>query len=90
MMKEGGSTAAQRLTWAFSNATLREPTDQELAVLVKSFTRHLATYRAAPQEAAKLIDAGDAPVASLDSVELAAYTVCANVILNLDEIIMRD
>jgi hypothetical protein len=90
MMKEGGTTAAQRLTWAFSNATLREPTDQELAVLVKSFTRHLATYRAAPQEAAKLIDAGDAPVASLDPVELAAYTVCANVILNLDEIIMRD
>ncbi|MFM2170643.1 MAG: hypothetical protein RI957_872, partial [Verrucomicrobiota bacterium] len=90
MMKEGGATAAQRLTWAFSNATLREPTDQELAVLVKGFSRHLASYRAAPQEATKLIDAGDSPTAALDPIELAAYTVCANVILNLDEIIMRD
>jgi hypothetical protein len=90
MMKEGGSTAAQRLTWAFSSATLREPTDQELAVLVKSFDRHLATYRAAPQEAAKLIDAGDAPVAALDPVELAAYTACANVVLNLDEVVTRN
>lgn len=90
MMKEGGSTAAQRLSWGFSNATLREPTDQELAVLQKSFARHLATYRAAPQEAAKLIDAGDSPVATLDPIELAAYTVCANVILNLDEIITRN
>lgn len=90
MMKEGGSTPAQRLTWAFSNATLREPTDQELAVLLKGFDRHLATYRAAPQDAAKLIDAGDAPVATLDPVELAAYTACANVILNLDEVVTRN
>ncbi len=90
MMKEGGTDASQRLAWAFQQATLREPSAEELALLEKSFARHLATYRSAPQEAAKLIDAGDAPVAALDPIELAAYTVCANVILNLDEVIMRD
>ena len=90
MMKEGGNDVAQRLAWAFRQATLREPSAEELSVLKKSFERHLVTYRAAPQEAAKLIDAGDMPVAAVDPIELAAYTVCANVILNLDEIITRN
>jgi hypothetical protein len=90
MIKDGGSTPEQRLAWAFHQATLRQPTADELSILQNSFQKHVATYRAAPQEAAKLIDAGDAPVAAGDPIELAAYTVCANVILNLDEIIMRD
>jgi hypothetical protein len=90
MMKEGGSTPEQRLGWAFHQATLRAPTSQEMSVLQSSFKRHLATYRAAPQEAAKLVEAGESPVAAVDPIELAAYTVSANVILNLDEIIMRD
>lgn len=90
MIKDGGSTPEQRLAWAFHQSTLRQPTADELNILQNSFQKHLATYRAAPQEAAKLIDAGDAPVAAGDPIELAAYTVCANVILNLDEIIMRD
>jgi hypothetical protein len=90
MMKEGGSDVSTRLSWAFRQATLREPSPSELSVLEKSHARHLSTYRNAPQEAAKLIDAGDAPVAPLDPAELAAYTVCANVILNLDEVITRD
>jgi hypothetical protein len=90
MIKDGGSTPEQRLAWAFHQATLRQPTADELSILQNSFQKHLATYRAAPQEAAKLIDAGDAPDAAGDPIELAAYTVCANVILNLDEIIMRD
>lgn len=90
MIKEGGGNASKRLSWGFEQATQREPKAEELAVLEKSFARHLATYRAAPQEAAKLIDAGDAPIATVDPIELAAYTVCANVILNLDEVIMRN
>ncbi len=90
MIKEGGSDVPTRLSWAFRQATLREPSPSELSVLEKSHARHLSTYRNAPQEAAKLIDAGDAPVAPLDPAELAAYTVCANVILNLDEVITRD
>ena len=79
---------ARALCFAIAEATVQEI--DELNILQNSFQKHLATYRAAPQEAAKLIDAGDAPVAAGDPIELAAYTVCANVILNLDEIIMRD
>ncbi len=90
MITEGGKDEKQRITWGFQQATLRPITSDELEVLENGFARHLGSYRAAPQEALKLIDSGDAPVARLDPAELAAYTVIANVILNLDEIITRN
>ena len=90
MMLEGGSDPAQRIAWAFRQATQRDAAAEELALLLKSFQKSLATYRAAPAEAAKLIATGNAPIATVAPIELAAYTVSANVILNLDEVITRD
>ncbi|OYU99314.1 MAG: hypothetical protein CFE26_25885 [Verrucomicrobiales bacterium VVV1] len=90
MMLEGGSDPAQRIAWAFRQATQRAASAEEMALLVKSFQKSLATYQAAPAEAAKLIAVGNAPAATIAPVELAAYTVSANVILNLDEVITRD
>ncbi len=90
MMMEGGSDPAQRIAWAFRQATQRDASDEEKSLLQKSFQQSLATYRAAPAEATKLIAAGNSPIANVDPIELAAYTVTANVILNLDEVITRD
>jgi Protein of unknown function (DUF1553)/Protein of unknown function (DUF1549)/Planctomycete cytochrome C len=90
MMLEGGKDPAQRIAWAFRQATQRDATSEEMAVLQKSFQQSLATYRAAPTEASKLIETGESPIAKVDPIELAAYTVTANVILNLDEVITRD
>ncbi len=90
MMLEGGSDPAQRIAWAFRQATQREATDEEKSLLQKSFEKSLTTYRAAPAEATKLVAAGNSPIAKVDPIELAAYTVTANVILNLDEVITRD
>jgi hypothetical protein len=90
MMLEGGSDPAQRIAWAFRQATQREATNEEKSLLQKSFEKSLTTYRAAPAEATKLVAAGNSPIAKVDPIELAAYTVTANVILNLDEVITRD
>jgi hypothetical protein len=90
MIAEGGKNPDQRIAWAFQQATLRSPLPEEMSILKNSFARHLATYKAAPQEAAKLIQIGESAVAQEDPIELAAYTLCANVILNLDEVITRD
>ena len=90
MITEGGATPAQRIAWAFKQATHRAPDEAELSVLTAGYARHVARYRAAPDEAQKLIQIGEAPDVNTDPAELAAATVTANVILNLDEIITKE
>ena len=47
-------------------------------------------FKAAPEEAAKLIDVGEKPAEkSLPAPELAAWTVIASQILNLDETLTK-
>ena len=90
MINEGGATPAQRIVWAFKQATHRAPDAAELEVLTAGHARHISRYRAAPEEAQKLVQIGEAPAAKTDAAELAAATVTANVILNLDEIITKE
>ncbi len=90
IVKEGGSSASQRLAWALRAATSRPPTDAEVRVLQEGLSRRLAQYRADAASAEKLLGAGEAPRdRSIGAAELAAYTTAASVILNLDEVITR-
>ena len=55
------------------------------------FAAQYSRYKAAPEEAKKAINFGDSkPPADLDPAELATWTLVANLILNLDEAIMRN
>jgi hypothetical protein len=91
VMVEGGSTAEDRLTFAFRLATARRPTPEERRVLLAGYTRHLAHYRADPRAANALVRVGEAPgLDGLDPAELAATMVVAHLILNLDEAITRE
>lgn len=91
MLTEGGSQPTQRLRHGFRLATARYPETRELTVLKQSLDRNLARYQRDPEAAKKLISAGESPVpAALNPVELAAYTLVANVILNLDETITKN
>jgi hypothetical protein len=90
MLREGGATPATRLAYAFRLAAARTPSASETAVLEAGLNRRIAQYRADRAAAEKLLGAGEAPRdATLDAVELAAYTTAASVILNLDEVITR-
>jgi hypothetical protein len=90
IIKEGGSSASQRLAWALRAATSRPPTDAEVRVLAEGLSRRLAQYRADTALAEKLLAAGESPRdRSIGAAELAAYTTAASVILNLDEVITR-
>ena len=91
MMKEGGATTGDRIAWAFRFATSRAPTKAELAVLYDTFFGQLASYKASPDAAKKLITFGDSkPDEALDPAELAAYTLVANMLLNLDEAVTKN
>ncbi|MCH7226529.1 DUF1553 domain-containing protein [Haloferula sp. A504] len=90
MMKHGADLE-ERLTWGWRCATSREPDPQELVVLIQGHGRRLEGYRANPDEAKALLQAGEAPVMEgVDPVELAALTTTASIILNLDEVITKE
>jgi len=91
MMREGGSSADQRIDWALRAALIREPSEAEVSVLAGLYHNHVAQYRDDPSGAELLLSVGDRPAAAeLDKVELAAWTSVARAILNLNETITRN
>ena len=90
MIVEGGTTPAERLTWAFRRVTCRLPNATELGVLEKGLEKQLAHFGKESKAAEDLVSFGDSKRAEgVSAPELAAYTVSANVLLNLDEFIAR-
>ncbi len=90
-MKDGGKTPESRITHAYKLALARTPSDAELKVLSAGLAKRIEAFKANPDAAKKLLTPGETkPDATLDVAELAAYTVTASIILNLDEAITRE
>ena len=91
MIREGGTTAGERLATGYRLASARRPDAETVAILQKGLEKRLAEFAAAPESAKAYIAHGASrPDAAIDPVELAAYTVTANILLNLDRVITRD
>jgi hypothetical protein len=90
ILREGGKTPEQRIRFAFEHAVGRKPKPAEMKILKPGLARHLKFYRQDTKAAMELIAIGEAPVTKgMDAPELAAYTVVAGLILNLDEVITK-
>lgn len=88
MMREGGPTDADRITFAWRLLMGRKPSPEELEILVNSAARHCEKYAHAKEEALKLLNTGESSRDnSLPPHEHAAFTVVALTLLNLDEAI---
>ena len=91
MIVEGGATPEQRIAWAFKRVTCREPRTEETAILTAGLTKRLAKYQQEAEGAKQLVALGATKHdAKLNAPELAAYTLTANVLLNLDEVVTRE
>jgi hypothetical protein len=91
MVREGGDTAADRAIRGFRLVLARRPTAAEVDRLVRLSDEARAEFQEMPDAATKLAtDPLGPPPADLgaDIADLAAWTVVANVILNLDEAFM--
>ena len=89
MLREGGSRLEDRLAWAFREVTGRGPRGNEGALLRRLYDEQLAVFSAAPAEAAKLVKVGALPVTdTFPPVDLAAATVVASTLFNLDASLM--
>jgi hypothetical protein len=83
-------TTDERITLAFRLATARRPTAAETVVLRKVLEAQRAVYRADEKAALKLLSVGESKRnEALDPAELAAWTMVASAIMNLDETVTR-
>ena len=79
-----------KIYWGFRVVTSRSPEDFEVKVLVDGYRRRLSHFESDHSQADALLKVGESDVlSSLSSVELAAMTTVANVLLNLDEAINK-
>lgn len=80
--------AGQRIKWLYERVLARAPEGDERAVVLREWQRALQHYQKAPQEAAAYLEAEPAPGMML--AELAAGSVVATLVLNLDEAITHE
>ncbi len=91
MMAEGGVTPGQRIAFGFRLVTSRRPEAEEAKILIQGFQRHAARFQQNSELAKQLVSAGRSPRnPKLDTVELAAYTTIASLLLNLDEAVTKE
>ena len=83
---KAGTSVGQHVDYMFRRAVSRLPTSQERRVLSDRYTSALAAYQKDPVAAAGLAENEQNNTAS----EVAAWTVVASIILNLDEVITRE
>lgn len=90
MVKEGGATPESRAAYGFRLCLTRPPQPAETTRLVDLFQKARADYAKNPKEAQQLATEPLGPLPSgMDAVDLAAWTVVGNVLLNLDEVFAK-
>ena len=79
-----------RIRDGFQRVLVRPPSDAEVKHVARLHENARAHYQAKPEEAAALIaNPENPPPKEIDPVELAVWTTVANVLLNLDETLMK-
>jgi hypothetical protein len=90
-LREGGRNVSGRIAYVFRLALARNPSAQEAKALRDLLSRQLINYRKDRKAAGELLHVGESKVDDkLDQSELAAWTMVASAILNLDEMVTKE
>jgi hypothetical protein len=85
IMTDGGSTLEDRANWAIRLVLVKEPSNEELSTIQELYESELKHYQADAEAATKLATMPIGPLREgVEPAEAAAWTVVANVLLNLD------
>jgi hypothetical protein len=91
MITQGGSTPDDRIEFAYKTVLARSPEADERKIVETQLAAHMDRYAKDAEAAKKLISHGESkPDEKIAAPELAAYTLVANTILNLDETLTRN
>jgi uncharacterized protein DUF1553/uncharacterized protein DUF1549/concanavalin A-like lectin/glucanase superfamily protein/cytochrome c len=90
-LREGGRDARARIAYVFRLALARKPSAQEAKVLRDLLSQQLINYRKDRKAAGELLRVGESKADDkFDQTELAAWTMVASAILNLDETVTKE
>jgi hypothetical protein len=91
IIQDGGKTPEERITFLYRTVLSRTPEADELKIVREEFEKHLARYEKDVEAANEVVDAGESePNRDLNPTVVAAWTLTANMILNLDETVTRN
>jgi hypothetical protein len=91
LFREGGESFESRAAHGFRLATGRLPTAAESAVLKRVYEAQRKLFEADKAAAEQLLSYGEAKRdPAFDAVDLAAHTMLANLLLNLDETVTKE
>ena len=88
MMTDAGPDPAERATYGFRRSLTRRPTTQEIGRILAFYRADLGRFRRDRNAASEVVKGYSGP--SQNVPELAAWTMVANVLLNLDETITKE
>lgn len=89
-LKEGGNKEKEQINYMAERLLARPLRPAELKITSSVLHKLLAQYKSAPKEAEALVVVGESKAdASLDRSTLAAYTMVANELMNLDEVLNK-
>ncbi len=87
----GGNGPQERINFAYRTVLSREPAPSELDLVSRTLQTYLRRYHSDTAAAEQLIRVGESqPRVVASPAEIAAYTLIANLILNLDETLNRN
>jgi hypothetical protein len=87
IVSEGGADDRARLAYGFRLCTSRKPSPDEVDVLEKALRQERAHFGAEPAAAKAVFKGAETPA---DPAESAAWTLVANVLINLDESVTKE
>jgi hypothetical protein len=91
IIKEAGTTDEERIRWAWRTVTSRHPRPEEIRIVLDLLVTHNERFRNDLESAQKLISYGDSVAdKEIRARELAPWTLVANLLLNLDEVVNKN
>ena len=91
IIQKGGKQDQTKISWAWRAATSRKPSREEIEIVQDLLNQNRKRYAQDLKSAEDLIGFGESePDAKIKPIELAPWTLVANMILNLDEVVNKN
>jgi len=91
VISEVGQDDSTKLKWLFRTVLSHKPDAKEFSMLTAALAKQRELYQSAPTAAEKAIAVGESlPKKIAEPIETAAWTLIANLVLNLDETVNRN